>query len=205
MPLFQKVIVGGSATFKDFTFQITQGDAVTTVPGSELDASGVYSAPALEAPYTITETGKPSSYVTTYRVGDLVKTTNCSFVAGEVTAEQLENELCVITNTYSPPTPRRRHARSWQLPDPDPHAVATPTPTPVVTPTPTPTAVPTPTGEVAAATATPQVTPPPTDTLPTGGTPSGGSLAIVFLAIAGLLATIRFLTPATPAKARRRR
>jgi len=112
-----------------------------------------------------------------------------------------QKETVVVTDAPRPPT----CVDLGNCPTPTPTPVVTPTPTPVVTPTPTPVVTPTPSGEVAAATATPRVTPPPTDTLPTGGTPSGGSLAIVFLAIAGLLATIRFLTPATPAKARRRR
>jgi hypothetical protein len=58
---------------------------------------------------------------------------------------------------------------------------------------------------VGAATGRPTVTPPPTDALPTSGTPSGSSLAIALLAIGALLATIKLVTPAIPAKARRRR
>jgi hypothetical protein len=60
------------------------------------------------------------------------------------------------------------------------------------------------TGEVEAATATPKVTPPPTDALPVTGTPGGDSWRIALLAIAGLLATLLLLTPAS-SKARRRR
>ena len=60
-------------------------------------------------------------------------------------------------------------------------------------------------GGVLAATATPRATPPPTDTLPTNGTPSGDTWRLALLAIAGLLATLLLLAPATPAKARRRR
>ena len=60
-------------------------------------------------------------------------------------------------------------------------------------------------GGVLGATATPNATPPPTDTLPTSGTPGGDSWRLALLAIAGLLATLLLLAPATPAKARRRR
>ena len=60
-------------------------------------------------------------------------------------------------------------------------------------------------GGVLGATATPKPTPPPTDTLPTSGTPGGNSWRLALLAIAGLLATLLLLAPATPAKARRRR
>ena len=61
------------------------------------------------------------------------------------------------------------------------------------------------TGAVLGAAATPKSTPPPTDSLPTGGTPGGDSWRLALLAIAGLLATLLLLAPATPAKARRRR
>ena len=60
------------------------------------------------------------------------------------------------------------------------------------------------TGAVEAATGRPTVTPPPTDTLPASGTPGGDTWRLALLAIAGLLATLLLLTPATPAKARRR-
>jgi len=63
----------------------------------------------------------------------------------------------------------------------------------------------TPAGGVGGATAMPQITPPPTSTLPTSGTPSGDTWRIALLAIAGLLATLLLLAPATPATARRRR
>jgi hypothetical protein len=62
----------------------------------------------------------------------------------------------------------------------------------------------TPDGGVLGATATPKPTPPPTDTQPANGTPSD-SWRLALLAIAGLLATLLLLAPATPAKARRRR
>jgi hypothetical protein len=57
---------------------------------------------------------------------------------------------------------------------------------------------------VEAATGRPTVTPPPTDALPISGTPGGDSWRIALLGLAGLLATILLLTPAAPAKARRR-
>jgi uncharacterized repeat protein (TIGR01451 family) len=56
-----------------------------------------------------------------------------------------------------------------------------------------------------AATATPKVTPPPTDTLPVNGTPGGDSWRLVLLALAGILASMLLLTPATPKAIRRRR
>ena len=62
-----------------------------------------------------------------------------------------------------------------------------------------------PDGGVGGATATPRITPPPTSTLPTSGTPSGDTWRVALLAIAGLLATLLLLAPATPATARRRR
>ena len=55
-----------------------------------------------------------------------------------------------------------------------------------VTPTPTATVVPN--------TPTPRITPPPTDTAVTGGSTTNG-LPIVFLALAGILATALILTP----------
>ncbi len=61
------------------------------------------------------------------------------------------------------------------------------------------------TGAVEAATGRPTVTPPPTDALPTIGTPGSDSWRLALLAIAGLLATLLLLAPATPVKARRRR
>ncbi len=60
-------------------------------------------------------------------------------------------------------------------------------------------------GAEAGATGTPRVTPPPTSTLPLSGTPGGDSWRIALLAIAALLAMVLLLTPATPARARRRR
>ncbi|MFH1475395.1 MAG: hypothetical protein ABIG85_05995, partial [Chloroflexota bacterium] len=60
-------------------------------------------------------------------------------------------------------------------------------------------------GEEEEATGTPRVTPPPTSMLPVTGTPGGDSWRIALLAIAALLAMVLLLTPATPAKARRRR
>jgi hypothetical protein len=60
-------------------------------------------------------------------------------------------------------------------------------------------------GDTLVATATPRITPPPTATLPITGTPGGDSWRIALLAIAGLLATILLLTPATPVRSRRRR
>ena len=54
-----------------------------------------------------------------------------------------------------------------------------------------------PQGGVAGVTGKPNVTPPPTSTGGTPGTPSDGTWRIVLLAIAGLLATILVLTPAT--------
>ncbi len=60
-------------------------------------------------------------------------------------------------------------------------------------------------GGVEAATATPRVTPPPTDTLPISGTPGGDAWRIALLGLAGLLAAVLLLTPATPAAVRRRR
>src|SRR4051794_22924926 len=62
-------------------------------------------------------------------------------------------------------------------------------------PTPTPTVAPTPTPTVVAATPTPKVTPPPTDTSLNGGSNGSNSLPIVFLALAGILATTLILTP----------
>ncbi len=60
------------------------------------------------------------------------------------------------------------------------------------------------TGGVEAATATPKITPPPTATTSGTGTPGGDGWRIALLAIAALLTTILLLTPASPAKARRR-
>lgn len=209
VPIFQKAIVGGSATYKDFTFTITQGDSTTTVPGSALDSNGVYSSAPIEPPYTITETTAAPRYTTTYTVGSLVKTTNCSFV-GDAAAQV--QDLCVITNTYVPPTspptsPPCTAANNCYFNTPTP-PVVTPTP-PVVTPTPSqtvePSATASPTGTVAAATGKPHVTPPPTSALGgTTGQPASGAW-LVLLALAGLLATILLVTPTSPARARRRR
>jgi hypothetical protein len=54
-----------------------------------------------------------------------------------------------------------------------------------------------PSGGVAGVTGAPHVTPPPTSTGGLPGTPSDGTWRIVLLAIAGLLATMLVLTPAT--------
>jgi hypothetical protein len=85
-------------------------------------------------------------------------------------------------------------------PTPTPTVAPTPTPTatpqPEVTPTPTvaPTPTPTPTPTVVVATPTPKITPPPTDTSVSGGSSSNG-LPIVFIALAGILASALILTP----------
>ncbi|HSW43527.1 MAG TPA: hypothetical protein VLM76_13555, partial [Patescibacteria group bacterium] len=77
--------------------------------------------------------------------------------------------------------------------------------TPTPPPTPNSTPEPTPEGEVLPAIGTPRVTPPPTAALPVSGTPGGDSWRIALLAMAGLLGTLLLLTPATPARVRRRR
>jgi hypothetical protein len=61
------------------------------------------------------------------------------------------------------------------------------------------------TGGVSPATATPKVTPPPTDALPVSGTPGGDGWRLALLGLAGLLAVVLLLTPATPVTVRRRR
>ena len=110
VPIFQKVIVGGSASLSDFTFTIAQGDVVTTIPGSELEPSadgmtGTYYGGALVGSYTITETIAPPRYRATYDMNGLVKSTNCSWVADSMAYEA--PPTCVITNTYAyaPPPP----------------------------------------------------------------------------------------------------
>ena len=76
----------------------------------------------------------------------------------------------------------------------------TPTPSPSASPSPSPT------GAVGGATGKPHVTPPPTDALGgTTGQPVGDTWRLILLALAGLLASILLLTPASPARARRRR
>jgi hypothetical protein len=166
VPIFQKVIVGGSATYSDFTFAITVGTNVTTVPGSALDANGVYWAPALVGSSTITETQSAGAYSTTYSLGGgTPNTTGCS--QAEITSFVAEQQpLCVITNTYHPSLPC---TLANGCTTPTPVSTPTPTPTPVSTPTPTPTPVSTPTPIP-----TPLPTLPPTNTAgPSDGPGSG--------------------------------
>ncbi len=73
----------------------------------------------------------------------------------------------------------------------------TPTPTPTATPTTQPEVTPTPTPTVEPATGTPNITPPPTDTFGGPSSPSGDSWRLVVLAMAGALASLLVLTPAT--------
>jgi hypothetical protein len=101
IPIFQKVIVGGTATLGDFTFAITQGSVVTPVLGNSLDPasdgkSGIAYWGALVGPYTISETAQPANYVVGYSAAC---TGSDLFPLGDVVPP-----LCVITNTYVPPT-----------------------------------------------------------------------------------------------------
>ncbi len=138
----QKVIVGGDATFKDFTFTVT-GPVVgtVTVPGSDLDADGI--ARTLGGPiageYTITETGAPANYTASYSFRGVVNTTGCHWVPDPAVPQEVP-PICVITNTYSGPTPTPTPRRTAApTPTPTPTATAAPSATPTRTPTPTPT------------------------------------------------------------------
>jgi hypothetical protein len=185
----QKIIVGGSATYSDFTFKLTsEGDL--TVPGSALDGAGKWVSPDLSiGSWSITETGTPANYVATYE--------GCS---GSVALGDylVGADACVITNTYNPPATFLTTEAPIVLPSSKPGGVegATATPAPPAA---------TPPGDVAGATSKPNVTPPPTATLPVTGTPTGDTWRIALLAIAALLASILLLTPASPVRSRRRR
>jgi Prealbumin-like fold domain len=100
VPIFQKVIASGNATFSDFTFTITQGTTVTTVPGSALDPStGIYSAPKLVGAYTVKETQAPPGYAARYDLGGVENWTGCSWPPPTAVTPPL---FCVITNFFAP-------------------------------------------------------------------------------------------------------
>ena len=99
--------------------------------------------------------------------------------------------------------------------EPTPTPTEEPTPTPTEEPTPTPTDEPTPTPEasvggetatpeasVGGETATPRITLPPTDTIGATAAPSSDAWRIMLIVLAGILASVLFLTPS---RATRRR
>jgi hypothetical protein len=172
----------------DFAFSVTCDETSYGSVTINL-ATGSKSAPAItdipaDADCTVTETGKPA--VGTYESWDSPAAGHATIVAGQSAAVTITN-----TRTYSPPNvPTCEQLGNCPVVVP---------PVTEVTPTASPTA------EVLGATATPRITPPPTSTLPTSGTPGGDTWRVALLAIAGLVATLLLLAPATPAKARRRR
>jgi hypothetical protein len=105
------------------------------------------------------------------------------------------------------PTPTPTEAPTptpTEAPTPTPTVEPTPTPTEEVTPTPTVAPTPTPSGSVEAATGTPRVTPPATDTLTGGPSAPNDSWRLLLLGMAAILTAVLLLTPARPARARRR-
>jgi hypothetical protein len=83
----QKVVSGGQSVASDFSFQVNGGSATSF----EADGENVLASQSLGA-YTIVEANTPVNYTASYQ--------NCTF---DLAAN--ENEVCVITNTYSAPAP----------------------------------------------------------------------------------------------------
>jgi len=187
-----KTLAGNLTGFAggDFKFSVDCGEESSHAVTINL-ATGSQSAPAIndipaDASCTVTETSKADAE--TYGSWDSPAAGHATIVAGQTVTVTITN-----TRTYSPPsTPTCEQLGNCPV---------VRTPTPEGTPTPTPVA----SGAVLSATATPRITPPPTSTLPITGTPGGDTWRIALLAIAGLVATLLLLAPATPAKARRRR
>jgi hypothetical protein len=133
----------------------------------------------------------------TFNFLDCASTKNDNFKVGEI--------VSTPTPTVVPPTPTPTAVPPTPTPEPTPEPTATPgptaTPTPAPTeePNPTPEPTPSPTGGVLPATGTPGATLPPTDTSFGGDGPAGPTdgWRLVLLAIAGLMAGVLLLTPAT--------
>ncbi len=129
---------------------------------------------------------------------------SASVTASSPSCEQ--SGTCPTTPPTVPPTPTSppcTPANNCTFWTPPPSPMPTPTTTPSASVEPS--ATPSPTSTVLAATSKPHVTPPPTATLgsTTNGQPASGTW-LVLLALAGLLASVVFLTP-VPARVRRRR
>ncbi|MFH1474839.1 MAG: DUF5979 domain-containing protein [Chloroflexota bacterium] len=207
--LVTKALAGNLTGFAggDFTFSVTCGGeaygpiTITLASGSDSQSAAPITGIPVGAECTVTETGR-ADVGTDGSWGDFPAAGSATIVAEGPVGVTITN-----TRTYNPPVVPTCEELG---------TCPTPTPTPTNPPTNPPTTEPTPTGtvleatsepsaEVLGATGRPNITPPPTDTLPTSGTPGGDSWRIALLAIAGLLAMVLLLTPATPARARRRR
>ena len=198
-------VSGGYNPTGTVTFNLYNNSAGTGTPLFTDANVALVSGVATSAGYTASATGT-DYWVATYN-GDSNNNPVTSGAASEpVSIVPPKSPPCTTANGCSINTPPPTVPPNVPTPTPN---VSTPTPTPnVSTPTPTSSveaATSSPTGTVEAATSKPHVTPPPTSAL--GGTPGGpaGGTGLVLLALAGLLASILFMTQNSLARVRSRR
>ncbi len=152
----------------------------------------------ITAPFTTTKGGVLAVFAMDTD-GTVFSSKSNSLNCTEAVPTPTPTEAPTPTPTEAPtPTPTEAPTPTPTVaPTPTPTVAPTPTPTPQpeVTPTPTVAPTPTPTPTVVAATPTPKITPPPTDTSVNGGSTGSNGLPVVFLALAGILASALILAP----------
>ncbi len=185
---------GGDGGDKEISHIIYCTPQETTTTTSSTETSETTETSSTETSETTETSSTETSETTETSSTETSETTETSSTETSETTETSSTETSETTETSSTETSETTETSSTETSETT-ETSSTET---------TETTDPTPSGTVEAATGTPNVTPPSTDTgsMSSGSGPSGGTWQLLLVAMAGLLATILLLTPATVARKR---